>query len=486
MKHWFSCLLVGFLFLFMFVGSFSFASVSYTNFSEFEYNGNINDFVDWAFDTAFKKTLQVYETDLINLNNQNRIDNFNLFKTCLNDKTTYISYYTPCNYNGNYNKYNGNSSTNGKFNEFQINFSNNTNWNGNVGYSFQFYYMNDEPNCIKSNLTSGLSINGSANPSTSLSSIKYLYANEKWYVTKNKNTNIPPMINLKFIPVSNTLKNISGIPFYIQNFWRYETNFHIGNIQDFNSNLSYSGYALLLINGQYQTSDVSLYIAPDGQVYVYTSNLLYNQGYAFKFFNGDLETDIYNFYFIPYGQTSGDIDSSGDYVYTGNDNNNNVPIINQINENQDFWKNTYDSLFAMNSGDATEVYNMIASYFPSGESPVSIYDTIFGSLNNEPDDFIIRWDSIPFNMSIGGGTTTFSGDFIQSGDINFSELTRTNHTFGIVHFWIRTLATISFLFIAWMTLYKCFMLILGVSTDFVDTSEDHRQIGFINDWRDKK
>lgn len=152
----------------------------------------------------------------------------------------------------------------------------------------------------------------------------------------------------------------------------------------------------------------------------------------------------------------------------------------------DFWRSTYDSLFTLSSGDVNEIYNTIVAYFPSGDSPVSVFETIFGGLNNEPDDFIIRWDDIPMFFSIGNGNNSFSGDFIKANSMNFSKLCRDNETFGIVKFWVNIFVNISFYLVYAFSFYGCILTIFGVYSSYFsgpEIEEEHRQIGFINDWR---
>lgn len=495
MKHWCSCLLVGLLFLFIFViSSNCYASFTLTQ---------INEYLDFA---QRDPDLFLGSEGVTNLLEVRRIQETKFNEIFANGISDYGA--ISCTYVSNTNTY--------TIRIISRRISTST-------ISYDKITLNDKP-CIR----------------MSCDVVKWTYNGTTWDLLNQYNQTLDQYTYFMILFTSQNFT--SSLKDYISELSHTE----LASQQQYMFALPRSSNAVYTNNNQYVTAfdcrigqnmnianlTANIYVLNQGskvyqfiqKEFVQASN---SDQYILNFLSADLSFD--NTYYIelyyngvlwvesegqriiksvapvPSGDSSGDsfpdltiiggkidnignkIDHQTDMIVSGD-----AQIVNAINqlesgeiERNNFWKNTYNNLFAMNSGDATEVYNMIASYFPSGESPVSLYDTIFGSLNNEPDDFIIRWDAIPFNMTIGGGITTYSGDFIQSGDINFSELTRTNHTFGIVHFWVRTFAIISFLFVTYMTMYKCFMIILGVSTDFVDKSEEHRQIGFINDWRDK-
>ena len=495
MKHWYSCLLGGLLFLFI----FALSSNCYATFTL----SQINEYLDFA---QSEPDLFLGSEGVTNLLEVRRIQENKYNEIFQNGISDYSA--ISCTYAVNSNTY-----------TLRIFYTRSDNSN----ISYDKITLNSKP-CLR----------------ISCNVVKWVYNGTAWSTETTYNTSIDQYTYFMILLTSNNFTN--DLKSYISELSHTE----LASQQQYMFALPRSSNAIYTNNNQYVTAfdcrigqnmnianlTANIYVLNQGskvyqsiqKEFVQASN---SNQYILNFLSADLLSD--NTYYIelyyngvlwvesegqriiksvapvPSGDNSGDynqdltiignkidnignkIDYQTDMIVSGD-----AQIVNAITqfesgeiERDNFWKNTYNSLFSMSSGDATEVYNMIAAYFPSGDSPVSLYDTIFGSLNNEPDDFIIRWDSIPFNMTIGGGTTTFSGDFIQSGDINFSELTRTNHTFGIVHFWIRTLAIISFLFVTYMTMYKCFMIILGVSTDFVDSSEEHRQIGFINDWRDK-
>lgn len=154
-------------------------------------------------------------------------------------------------------------------------------------------------------------------------------------------------------------------------------------------------------------------------------------------------------------------------------------LLENQKENQSFWEVAYNSLFTMDSGDVNDVYLLVQSYFPSGDTPLTVYDTIFGAYGNEPDDFIIRWDDHPLNITWFGGQQLYSGDFIHAGYMNFSRECRDNNVLGNIKFWLNTLLTI-FIFLAYYKfLYNCFCDMLGVvSEDIQEDAPEHRPIGF--------
>lgn len=186
------------------------------------------------------------------------------------------------------------------------------------------------------------------------------------------------------------------------------------------------------------------------------------------------------------GDVTGSIDLSG--IENGLNNINsslnsgNLLIEEQtevIKDNQSFWESTYNELFSMDSGDVNELYLMVQSYFPSGDTPLTVYDTIFGAYGNDPDDFIIRWDDIPLNITWFGGQELYSGDFIKAGYMNFSKECRDNEVLSNIKFWINTLFTIFILLGYYKFLYNSLCIMLGViSQDIPEEEPEHRPIGF--------
>lgn len=103
----------------------------------------------------------------------------------------------------------------------------------------------------------------------------------------------------------------------------------------------------------------------------------------------------------------------------------------------------------------------------------------FGSYQNEPDDFIIRWDDIPLNFTWFNGDTLYSGDFIKAGSINFSKTCRDNETLSLVKFWVNTFIYIGFLISIYFGYYKCLLMIIGAySSELSPPEPEHREIGF--------
>lgn len=104
-------------------------------------------------------------------------------------------------------------------------------------------------------------------------------------------------------------------------------------------------------------------------------------------------------------------------------------------------------MFVLDSGDVNDIYATIESKFPSGDSPMVLYNQLFDLFSEEPGDFIIEWDNVPVNLTIRNGDTLVSGDVIPAGLINFNQLCRDNATMGIIKFWLNTIFFSKFLLI---------------------------------------
>lgn len=341
------------LFLFVFCINVSFGSVEKLNqMTISEYNGTFKDLVSSLTENYYDLTIEEYEENITQTTTV--LNNFNYLLTDFND-SNFISYYATVTSNSN----------NTSNVEISVQFSTKNTWTSAIVHKYSLFKL-------KSNTTWNVTRTTSTANTVGGSGNRFLYYNNEWYFGNNRD--FTPVLALNFSPLSNIIKNIGGINFYIQNFTRYETFFKIGQILNFDYREEYRGICAMLVNGVYQNSNIQLYINPNGEVFVYTSNLLFNQGYGFKFFNGDLETDIYNFYFIPNGTSSGDI-SSGDYVYNGFDNNDIVPIANIVNSQYD-----------VNSGEIGAYIDN--TLFPSGDfsTIASAYD--FDSFENQYFNYI--------------------------------------------------------------------------------------------------
>ena len=371
MKKFYIFLSVLLLSLFWLVGTCSFAAVEKLNqMTISEYNGTFKDLVSSLTENYYDLTIEEYEENITQTTTV--LNNFNYLLTDFND-SNFISYYATVTSNSN----------NTSNVEISVQFSTKNTWTSAIVHKYSLFKL-------KSNTTWNVTRTTSTANTVGGSGNRFLYYNNEWYFGNNRD--FTPVLALNFSPLSNIIKNIGGINFYIQNFTRYETFFKIGQILNFDYREEYRGICAMLVNGVYQNSNIQLYINPNGEVFVYTSNLLFNQGYGFKFFNGDLETDIYNFYFIPNGSSSGDINSSGDYVYNGFDNNDIVPIANLINDQ-----------YSVNSG---EMSAYIDSLFSSGDlSPIAdAYD--FDSFENNYFNYLYGFFTNIINTLTSEGDVT--------------------------------------------------------------------------------
>lgn len=112
------------------------------------------------------------------------------------------------------------------------------------------------------------------------------------------------------------------------------------------------------------------------------------------------------------------------------------------------------------------------SKFDSGDTPLYTFTAFLDVLGQEPGDFIISWDSIPFNLTINDGESLYSGDIISGDSINFSALCRNNETLGTIQFWINTILSFSVITILLFETYRIVLKAMGVATDLVNEADD--------------
>lgn len=233
----------------------------------------------------------------------------------------------------------------------------------------------------------------------------------------------------------------------------------------------------------------NLYITDNMYVDINSYNLNSGQFYSLAlgvYKDNEYVTEFNVYYYINGGPSSGDwlIVRSGDSEAGPDAQTNTKNIIDSINDG-------FTSLFTIDSGDVDEIYNNALTYFPSGDSPVALYDIIFGSLDgNSSGDFIISWDNFNLIATISGGNVFYSGDFIAGNSINFSKFCRENEQFFILKGYINSFTQFFFILGFLLVFYKCIMVMLGVSTDFINEelspeSDDYKrhEIGFIQGGR---
>lgn len=285
--------------------------------------------------------------------------------------------------------------------------------------------------------------------------------------------------DLRFVPYNNNVQTIDNIDnIHIENFSRSVNDWRLGTIKNFDNYTQ--GFIDMYLGNENWVQVGSLNWNSNGEVYLNNYRYYYYQLYRIYFYDKDYNyTNTFGYYFLPLGE---EYNGQG-LIYSGDNNNLNVPIINELQENQNFWEGVYDDLFNMNSGDATEVYNLVSSYFPSGDTPISIYETIFGSFNNDPDDFIIRWDDVPLHITWFNGEVLYSGDFIKANSINISKTCRENEVLRLIKFYINLFVCIGFLITYYFKMYNLIMLIIvGVVPDIVSNTDNddykRNEIGF--------
>lgn len=256
--------------------------------------------------------------------------------------------------------------------------------------------------------------------------------------------------------------------------------------------VKYNNVSKQIINSSYMGIEVADNTDPPYDLIRVNNWRLYlNQIYTLNIYNGDenvsnssySDKQTFNYIFLKSNSiiTNGVITyyGSGD-GFTSQDSTN--AIIDNTNQNKGFWENAYNNLFVLDSGDVNDIYATIESKFPSGDSPMVLYNQLFDLFSEEPGDFIIEWDNVPVNLTIRNGDTLVSGDVIPAGLINFNQLCRDNATMGIIKFWLNTIFSLSFYLLFFFEFYRCILRILGVSTEVVNGDED--EVNVIDSVRD--
>ena len=138
----------------------------------------------------------------------------------------------------------------------------------------------------------------------------------------------------------------------------------------------------------------------------------------------------------------------------------------------------YDDLFTLKEDDFDNIYGYASSLFPSGDV-MAVNDIIFSTLHPSGDDFVIAWEDVPIQFSLFGGAWSYSGDFISANSINFSRVCRENEQLGLLKFWINIFMQVSFTLAYIYAIYKCILIVIGVSTELVPQTEERKPIGFM-------
>lgn len=221
-------------------------------------------------------------------------------------------------------------------------------------------------------------------------------------------------------------------------------------------------------NGQENEQDV---------LFIFSSALYLDELYTLEIYNGgeNLTTSNYNdkqtFYYMFVRQnaviTNGTITSygSGD-GYTAQ--NSTTAIVANQNQNNSFWKNSFDNLFTISSGDIEQIKTKLQDKFgTSGDNGLAEELQIINSLTDlEPYDFKITWKPVYYQGKI----------IIPSGDVNFSQQIRENETFTTIQNYTQVFLISA---MAWLILHewwKCICITLGIGTQLYETYEDENQV----------
>lgn len=199
-----------------------------------------------------------------------------------------------------------------------------------------------------------------------------------------------------------------------------------------------------------------------------STTLKYNQVYTLSvsaIVNGNEEEIEEKVIFVPPGTTiSGGVITSipsGDYGFSTENATN--QIIENQNQNNTFWQDTYNSLFVMDSGDVDRLItdmkeNIKIDNFGDVSGEIAILNTLTG----EPSDFIIAWNP----------TQYMGKTIIPSGEINFSQKVREVPALKTTQDWLRIIMGYSITIVLMSEIFFTILRCLGVG---VSIYEQHNE-----------
>lgn len=152
-------------------------------------------------------------------------------------------------------------------------------------------------------------------------------------------------------------------------------------------------------------------------------------------------------------------------------------------ERNNYWKEQFDNLFTLNSGDINELVADVEEKIkiPSGE--ITDITMVLDYLNGQPEDFIISWQNFNPEFTYNGEKIKNGngkiikemGNFIKSGNINFSQMERDNEQLQRVMSYTRIILTISIAAILLREYYITILAILGVNIAIYGNETEHKE-----------
>lgn len=158
--------------------------------------------------------------------------------------------------------------------------------------------------------------------------------------------------------------------------------------------------------------------------------------------------------------------SSGDNSFNIQDSTNN--IIDNDNDNNDFWKETYNNLFTIDSGDTKDLINGFINSTNLGisgdEETIKI---ITDKLQGQADDFIISWNDIVIPNLFGNQQMVL----IPQNEINFSQMCRENQGLRLAKGALNVITSGGLIILVLMNFSQTIMKLLGTENRFIDPEE---------------
>lgn len=143
-------------------------------------------------------------------------------------------------------------------------------------------------------------------------------------------------------------------------------------------------------------------------------------------------------------------------------------IINNTNNNDNFWKNTYNNLFTLSSGDVENLIEKISGEMTSFTEYTDLqeeYELLNELQNTNPGDFRIAWNAVYYENQ----------PIIPSGEINFTQAVE-DYNLVEVHQVTQVIIAGFLALLCTKGIWNAICITLGVGTALYDSYEQENGI----------
>lgn len=386
------------LFLFIFCINVSFASIDYSKFSEWNYNGSKIDLTNYLFNYFFDKDIITYR-DALNQESSSALSSYDTFISRLNSNDYQAILWRDIK-NTNF------------FNDTDLYItlsSNNSFSSTTLRYQFHKIKTSDNFAIVLASATGSMSVNGTL--SNDAGRNKYLLTGSSWYIANNSPITPPNLItNLTFnSEKTNTIEvHFSGENenFIKADYSKSISSWRLGSFNNFDSSdvdtiygylASFQGstsqaiYSEVIASFQWKknigtySNGLSMPDTSEHAIYLSSSRIYYNQGYTLYFnaYKNGVEQEITNqftyLYFVPLGDTS----TSGELINPEATTNLDWDFINSTEHLYDYSSGNIEFLLNTNfSGDFSgDLFKQLGYVAPSdSEEHYGFIHNVFNSL----------------------------------------------------------------------------------------------------------